>query len=249
MAIKIVSITSLQLEVATLVYKNLKVNALAYNNPSIGTAFIDPNSPNRIIYEIADVVDQYFINTSLGRSESFITSDSNVYAMQKAVADIVALVETLSFNTNKILVDAATVTEIFRLALNKTFSENTNISDSSILNFTKNNNDSVSGLDVISIVKQYARQFNDVVAVDDFFGIDKFYSQIKHNVASASDTTSLLISSKKNESISTADAIQYIQSFKKVIDAPIVSDTINVSYAAGNLMLFNNIPFNESTFG
>ena len=248
MPIKIVSVTSLQLQVATLVYKNLGVGALAYNNPSIGTAHFDPNAPNRVYHEIASVVDQYFINTSLGRSESFITSDSNVYAMQKAVADIMALVETVSFNTNKILVDAATVTEVLALALNKVFEDNTSLSDLSVLQYIKNTSDSVNTADTTSIVTQYARQFNDAVAMDDSVGVDKFYNQVKHNVANVLDNTAIQLSTIRAESLNTSDIVN-LHASKKAIDAAIVSDAFNVSYVPGNLMLFNNIPFNESTFG
>jgi len=229
MPIKIVSVTTSDL-VASLVYKNLGVGTLSYNNPSITTAYFDPNAPNRLLFDIASVVDVFTLNVSLNKTETFITSDNNTYAMQKAVADIISLVEAVSFNTNKILLDTPTVTEVFTLALTKVFQENFSTSDFSVLQYLKNASDSVSTSDAFSKVTLFVRQLADAVAIDDAVGVDKFHNTVKNNVVSAADIVAI--------QLNTARA-----------DAAIVSDAINVSYVPGNLMLLNNIPFNESTFG
>ena len=229
MPIKIVSVTTSDL-VASLVYKNLGVGTLSYNNPSITTAYFDPNAPNRLLFDIASVVDVFTLNVSLNKTETFITSDNNTYAMQKAVADIIGLVEAVSFNTNKILLDTPTVTEVFTLALTKVFQENFSTNDSSVLQYLKNASDSVNTSDALSKVTLFVRQLADAVAIDDAVGVDKFHNTVKNNVVSAADIVAI--------QLNTARA-----------DAAIVSDAINVSYVPGNLMLLNNIPFNESTFG
>ena len=238
MPIKIVSVTTSDLVaslvynnlVASLTYNDLGVGTLSYNNPSITTAYFDPNAPNRLLFDIASVVDVFTLNVSLNRTETFITSDNNTYAMQKAVADIISLIEAVSFNTNKILLDTPTVTEVFTLALTKVFQENFSTSDSSVLQYLKNASDSLSTSDTFNKVTIFVRQLADAVAIDDAVGVDKFHNTVKNNVVSAADIVAI--------QLNTARA-----------DAAIVSDAINVSYVPGNLMLFNNISFNESTFG
>lgn len=238
MPIKIVSVTTSDLVaslvynnlVASLTYNDLGVGTLSYNNPSITTAYFDPNAPNRLLFDIASIVDVFTLNVSLNRTETFITSDNNTYAMQKAVADIISLIEAVSFNTNKILLDTPTVTEVFTLALTKVFQENFSTSDSSVLQYLKNASDSLSTSDTFNKVTIFVRQLADAVAIDDAVGVDKFHNTVKNNVVSAADIVAI--------QLNTARA-----------DAAIVSDAINVSYVPGNLMLFNNISFNESTFG
>jgi len=251
MSIKIVSVTRLDLQVATLIYQNLEVATLSYSNPSITTAFFDPNAPNRFVHELAAAVDDYLINVSLAKTDAMNASDAYVWALSKAVDEITTLTDAFLMEVDKSLVDTATVAEIFRLSLNKVFADNdTSVTDSFDVRTIKSTNDLVIASELFSMVTSYVRHFIDYVSMDDFVGFDKQYNGVKHNVVGATDAINYISTTKRvADSTSFAADLVIMQYSKGATDAAIVSDAFNVSYVPGNLMLLNNIPFNESTLG
>jgi len=227
MSIKIVSVNRIQLQVATLVYQQLEVAALSYNQPEIGTAYFDPNAPNRFIHDISTVVDGYLVNVSLAKADSVSTaSDTYEWALNKAVGEIVDLLDTNTLGIHKPLSDPAVVTDIFRLALNKVFADNAYLSDVFDVTTIKAFNDSVASSDTFDLVANYVRHFQDYVALDDFAGIDKFYNGTKHNIVGTVDHTTLALSILKADTMSTVDMLNHINTDKKLGDTVMFADAL-----------------------
>ena len=257
MSIKIVSVNRIDLQVANLVHKQLKVAVLAYEqlqvgtltyaNPSVNTVILEPNSSNRIVHDISNVVDNYFVNVSLAKSDSVSTaSDTYLWALNKAVGEIVDLVDSSVLGVHKALIDPAVVADIFRLALNKVFADNTYLSDVFDVTTIKAINDAVATADAFEMVVEYVRHFQDYVALDDSAGIDKFYTGTKQNFVGPVDQAAFALSVLKYDTTSATDLLNYINtnkafyenvefadSLRKVslhvlIDAPLVSDVSNM---------------------
>jgi len=246
MSIKIVSVNRIQLQVATLVYQQLEVATLSYNSPEFATAIIDPNAPNRIVHDISTVVDAYLVNVTLAKADAVGTPDVYAIALNKAVGEIIGVVEASVLDIRKALLDPAVVADIFRLALNKVFADNTYLSDVFDVTTIKAFNDSVASSDAFEIVANYVRQFQDYVVLDDFAGIDKFYTGTKQNFAGVVDHTAFALSVLKHDATSASDILNYVNTDKvfhdamgfadalrkvsvhMLVDAPLISDAADM---------------------
>tara|TARA_B110000908_G_scaffold148994_1_gene181928 strand:- start:116 stop:1279 length:1164 start_codon:yes stop_codon:yes gene_type:complete len=164
----------------------------------------------------------------------------------KSLEDTVALTEAFSKIFTHTLVDSNLVDDMVELYTSKYINDNAAVSDSSIINTdmykadTTNADDTISKIIVVTsndtigtadaINRSIIKIVRDGVAVDDRMSFGDATALTKHNIAFIGD-------------------ILQIQSSKEVADVATVIDTVTVLYSPGNLVLFNNTLFNESTFG
>ena len=256
MAIKIGSLERVNLEVAALVYQQLEVANLAYVKLEVGTlsrlnpeftnVYLDPDSKNKVLHEIAAVTEQYFSHITLAKHDTVTTPDNYALALNKAVGEIIGVIEASVLDIRKALLDSSVVTDIYRIALHKIFTDNAFLSDVFDVHTIKAINDSVATSDLFGIVIEYVRYFQDYVALDDFAGIDKFYTGTKQNFVGAVDQAAFALSVLKHDTTSATDILNYVNTNKAfhdtmgfadalrkvsvhvLVDAPLVSDVSNM---------------------
>jgi len=215
-----------QLEVANLAYVKLEVGTLTYSDPEMTNVFLDPDTKNRILHDLASVSEDYFAHISLAKHESLSAPDTYALALNKAVGEVIGVIEASVLDIRKPLLDGSVVTDIFRLALHKVFADNTFLSDVFDVTTIKAFNDSVASSDTFDLVASYVRHFQDYVALDDFAGIDKFYNGTKHNIVGTVDHTTLALSILKADTMSTVDMLNHINTDKALSDTVMFADSL-----------------------
>jgi len=244
--IELATLVYQKLELASLTYINLEVGTLTYRDPEFTSVYLDPDSKNKILHDISLVTERYFSHVTLGKFDDVSTPDTYEWALNKAVGEIVDLLDTNTLDIHKVFLDPAVVADVFRLALHKVFADNSYMSDVFDVTTIKAVNDSMAASDAFDIVASYVRHFQDYVVLDDFAGIDKFYTGTKQNFAGVVDHTAFALSVLKHDVTSATDILNYVntgkvfhdnmgfaEALRKVsihmlVDAPLVSDAADM---------------------
>ena len=220
------SLAYVQLKIASLVYTELGLSKLTYVNPIVDTVYLDPTPKNKILHEIAVVVEQYLIDVTLNKEDSTSATDAYAIAIEKAAHDIVGVVDHYSFGVSKGITDSSVVLDALRVSIDKAFHDAVAVPDSVDIVTIKNVNDSLVSTDVFSMVTDYVRRFSDFLSIDDFAGIDKYYNGVKHNVVGTLDFATFALSMLKEDTVGAFDVIDSISTGKNLNDAVALSEAL-----------------------
>jgi hypothetical protein len=198
MPIKPTDIKILSAQIADTLYTEVVVDAIRYMSADATDInyqstepediVIDYDPKNRIVHDIAEIVQTFAWNVHKELDDSVDVPDHSAWDLSKDAAhDIVEAIELYAASVNKVLHDTASVEQLVRLILTKEFDDYLLTSDAYTLDTELGKYDAVVTQDAFSRVVSFVRHFQDYLSVDDFAGIDKYFTGVKTNVAGAID--------------------------------------------------------------
>lgn len=169
-------------------YMSADATGINYQSTEPEDIVIDYDPKNRIVHDIAEIVQTFAWNVHKELEDSVDVPDHSAWDLSKDAAhDIVEVIEFYAASVNKVLQDTASVEQLVRLILTKEFDDYLVTTDAYRLDTELGKYDAVVTQDAFSRVVSFVRHFQDYLSVDDFAGIDKYFTGVKTNVAGAID--------------------------------------------------------------
>lgn len=241
MAIKISNSSFTKEVVGTLTYELAKIGAISYAVPTIAVLSyeqpvvsgieLDYKALNRVIWDGASLLET--LSISLSRSitpENLLIEEQISIVLGRIVTDITSVLETSTLQFEKHVIDPAVITDALYKSLNKVLdAELLPAQDTIALRTVLNKQHEVFVTDTFNRVVQYLRHFNDYVAIDDWAGIDKYYTGTKHNIATAVDNASVVFNLVKHDESWLIDALSLLTTKSATEVLPVIDNLVVAS--------------------
>lgn len=209
---------------------------------------IDADTKNRILYNLANVVDSAYIYAQKAFSDTTSNSDALDLLVEKHFDEIIGFIETREFDITTSRSDSAVVSDLKQLALTHPEQDTYSVSETNSWLMDKGQSDAASAVDAFARQVTFERLFSDVVAVDDVMNIDKLWDSTKGNVTFINDLSTFLLTRPVANTVPAIDSYDlYVAQLKN--DAITATDASTVIHYLGAGQLFNRPLFNQTTFG
>lgn len=264
-------------EVASILSANvLEVEKLIKGYPEIGTiSSVTPEisdvlqlaSPrNKIIFDIANVIDEFGISYQKHQQDSMYTAETLNIEFEKLYTDIANVIDINTLAITKKFLDFATVLEATKTYISKSLVDYFTATDQVVLSTIQTSVDDVGIYDILLMSIGFNKHFEDSIIVDDIIGIDKHFEGMGYSNAQIQDFLETAVSKALFDNTAITDTCiidtskvyyEYINlventtvsSTKQTIDNIFVNDTVDILFVYGSTSLFNGGLFNRSTFG
>lgn len=174
--------------VARINYVAADVTGISYQSTEPEDIVIDYDPKNRIVHDIAQIAQTFAWNVHKELEDSAGVPDHSAWEMSKDAAhDIVAAIDSHTTLVHKSFDDPTIVEELVRLILTKQFDDYLVTTDAYALDTELGKFDAVLMQDAFDRTVSFVRHFQDYVTVDDWAGIDKYFTGVKTNFAGVVD--------------------------------------------------------------
>lgn len=244
------------------------VGTLTYTDVAISALLATSEPVNRITWDNATVSDgALFMLLKQESEDPLVLEEAIEVFLSKIVGEIVNTSDYVYLDTEKSVKDYATIYTLVEKAFNKALIDTFAVEDFIKLFLTNHKQDILNTFDAVSVISRFTRKFQDTdIVVPDIVSLST--TKPFSSTGIISDNSFLDIIRKPSESINTSDILSY--DFVKQIndsDGATVSDynilainkqigdnvmigddiTLNVVFVASSI--FNELIFNNSTFG